>query len=366
MTGHHQAPPVLELVGVTVRYGGAVAVEVDRLEVLEGEILVVIGPNGSGKSTLLRTLGLLETPATGAIRFKGEPVDARRVLAVRRHMASVFQDPLLIDATVFQNAALGLGFRRVPRADLAPRVQPWLDRLGIGHLGERRARTLSGGEAQRTALARALVLQPALLLLDEPFAALDQPTRETLIVELGRILRHDRITTVMVTHDRSEAMTLGDRVAVLMAGRIQQIDETARLFQSPISEVVARFVGVETIVDGKVIRAEDGLVSLDAGGQTVEVAAAAQPGDRVRFCLRPEDVALAIPEQITGGSPGNHLSGTVISLQPQGVHVRVTVDCGFPLMALITRRSVEDMRLVAGSPVVAIFKAIAAHVLPDA
>jgi molybdopterin-binding protein len=365
VTGNHQGRAVLELEGVTVRYGRDVAVEVDRLEVLEGEILVIIGPNGSGKSTLLRTLGLLEPPTTGAIRFKGEPVDARRLLAVRRHMASVFQDPLLIDATVFQNAALGLGFRRVPRADLAPRVQPWLDRLGIGHLGERRARTLSGGEAQRTALARALVLQPALLLLDEPFAALDQPTRETLIVELGRILRHDRITTVMVTHDRSEAMTLGDRVAVLMAGRIQQIDETARLFRSPVSEAVARFVGFETIVDGKVITAEDGLISLDAGGQTVEVTAAARPGDRVRLCLRPEDVALAIPGQITDGSPRNRLLGRVTDLLPQGAHVRVTVDCGFPLMALVTRRSVEDMRLTAGSPVVAIFKATAAHVLPD-
>lgn len=366
MTGNDQARSVLELVGVRVQYGGTVAVEVDRLEVLEGEILVVIGPNGSGKSSLLRTMGLLEPPATGAIRFKGQPVDPRGVLTARRQMASVFQDPLLIDATVFKNAALGLGFRRMRRADLAPRVRPWLDRLGIGHLAERRARTLSGGEAQRTALARALVLRPALLLLDEPFAALDQPTRETLIVELGRILRHDRITTVMVTHDRGEAMSLGDRVAVLMAGRIQQVDQAARLFRSPVSEEVARFVGVETIVDGEVIAAEDGLATLNAGGQRVEVAAAARPGDRVRLCLRPEDVSLAIREEVAASSSRNHLTGTITDLLAQGAHVRVTVDCGFPLMALVTRRSVEDLRLAPGSSVVAAFKATAAHVLPRA
>lgn len=366
MRANHGGRPVLELVGVTVQYGRTVAVEVDRLEVLESEVLVIIGPNGSGKSSLLRTMGLLEPPATGVIRFKGQPVDSRRVLPLRRQMASVFQDPLLIDATVFQNAALGLGFRRVRRADLASRVQPWLDRLGIGHLGERRARTLSGGEAQRTALARALVLRPALLLLDEPFGALDQPTRETLIVELGRILREDRITTVMVTHDQSEAMTLGDRVAVLMAGRIRQIDQAARLFRSPVSEVVARFVGVETIVDSEVIAAKDGLTTLDAGGQKVEVSAAARPGDRVRLCLRPEDVTLALPQQIAASSSPNHMTGIVTHLLPQGAHVRVTVDCGFPLAAMVTGRSVEELRLAVGSSVVAIFTPTAAHVLPYA
>jgi tungstate transport system ATP-binding protein len=329
-------------------------------------MLVIIGPNGSGKSSLLRTMGLLERPATGVIRFRGEIVGSRGILAVRRQMASVFQDPLLIDGTVFQNAALGLGFRRVPRGDVVSRVQPWLDRLGIGPLRERRARTLSGGEAQRTALARALVLQPALLLLDEPFAALDQPTRETLLAELGRILREDRITTVLVTHDRGEAMTLGDRVAVLMNGRIQQIDRAARLFRSPMSELVARFVGVETLVDGEVIAAAAGLATIDAGGQKVDVAADVRAGDRVRVCLRPEDVTLVRAEEMPVSSAENRLSGTVSHLAPQGPFVRVTVDCGFPLMALVTRRSIEDLRLGLGSPIVASFTPTAAHIFPYA
>jgi tungstate transport system ATP-binding protein len=210
---------VVDLEGVRVVYGAHPVVDVASLAVREGELLGVIGPNGSGKSTLLRILGLLEAPTAGVVRFRGQPVVPRDLLAARRQMASVFQDPLLIDATAFDNVALGLRFRGLPRRAVAARVGPWMDRLGIAHLAGRRARTLSGGEAQRTALARALVLQPALLLLDEPFSALDPPTREALMVELGGILRQDRITTVLVTHDRGETLALGDRAAVMLAGR---------------------------------------------------------------------------------------------------------------------------------------------------
>ena len=299
------------------------------------------------------------------MRFRGQPVAPRDLLTARRQMASVFQDPLLVDATAFDNVALGLRFRGLTRGEIAPRVQRWMDRFGIGHLAGRRARTLSGGEAQRTALARALVLQPALLLLDEPFSALDQPTREALIVELGRILRHDRITTVLVTHDRGEAMTLGDRVAAMMDGRILQLDEASRLFRAPVSEAVARFVGVETIVDGRIVAAGDGLLTLDVAGQKVEVAAGrGQPGDDVRLCVRPEDVTLGVPGEVFLSSSRNQLTGTITQLLPAGTQVRALVDCGFPLVALVTHRSVEEMAMVEGMPVVARFKASAAHVIP--
>jgi tungstate transport system ATP-binding protein len=283
---------------------------------------------------------------------------------MRREMASVFQDPLLVDATVAENVALGLRFRRRPAAEVAARVRTWLERLEIAHLGERRARSLSGGEAQRTALARALVLQPALLLLDEPFASLDQPTREALAVTLGGILRSDGITTVLVTHDRVEAMTLGDRVAAMGGGRILQLDETARLFRSPVSEAVARFVGVETLAEATVLAAEGGLVTVDAGGQTVEVAGQARPGARVLLCVRSEDVTLLAATAAVPPGARNHLTGTVSRLIPLGGHVRVTVDCGFPLVALLTRRAVEDLGLAEGAPATASLRATAAHLVP--
>jgi len=239
---------VVALAGVRVAYGGRTAVDIERLEVRAGELLAVIGPNGAGKSTLLRVLGLLERPAAGSIAFRGRTVAPGERLDARRQMASVFQDPLLVDATVFDNVALGLRFRGLSRGEIAPRVRNWMRRFGIEHLATRRSRTLSGGEAQRTALARALVLQPALLLLDEPFSALDQPTREALIADLGSILRHDRITTVLVTHDRGEALTLGDRVATMMDGRIVQVDAASRRI---LLRTESGTVRIECTIDGK-------------------------------------------------------------------------------------------------------------------
>ncbi len=357
------APPVVALHGIRVARGARTVLDVPELAVDAGEVLAVIGPNGAGKSTLLRVMGLLETPSAGSVRFQGERVSARDGLAVRRRMASVFQDPLLTDATVRDNVALGLGFRGTDAARGAPRVAEWLEQLGVAELADRRARTLSGGEAQRTALARALVLEPELLLLDEPFSALDQPTREALIEDLARILRRRRTTTVLVTHERGEAQALGDRVAVMLGGRLRQVDQAGQVFRAPVSEEVARFVGVETLLECRVRSVGEGLAVLEAGKQTIEVAQPAEPGEWVRLCVRPEDVTLSAR---TGGTPSsarNHLAGQIVRLAPSGPHVRVTIDCGFPLVALVTRRSVEELGFAPGAPVTAHFKATAPHLL---
>ena len=358
------AIPVVELAQVRVAHAGRVVLEVPALTVRGGEILVVIGPNGAGKSTLLRVVGLLEGPAGGAVRFQGERVAPGGALAVRRRMASAFQEPLLADTTVAENVAMGLSFRGVSAAEAAPRVARWLTRLGVGALGARQARTLSGGEAQRVALARALVLEPELLLLDEPFSALDQPSREALIEDLGAILRADRITTVFVTHDRGEALALGDRVAVMMDGRILQVDTPAQVFRAPVSEAVARFVGVETILDCRVLEYDGEIAVVQVGGRTIEVAQPAAPGEIVRLCLRPEDVTLLAPEPADRASSArNRLSGKVVRIVPSGPHLRVSVDCGFILAALVTHRSAESLRLGEGVPISAQFKATALHLL---
>jgi len=355
---------LLELLEIEVSGGGRPILRVPQLLVMESELLAVIGPNGAGKSTLLRVIGLLEAPASGTVLFRGQPADRGDLIALRRRMASVFQEPLLCDTTVFENVALGLRFRRLPGPAVTSRVEFWLGQFGIAHLARRHARTLSGGEAQRVALARALVLKPELLLLDEPFSSLDQPTREALMEELGIILRRDWITTIFVTHDRDEAVVLGDRVAVMMGGEILQLDEAARLFRAPVSADVARFVGVETIVDGRVLSESDGLALVEAGGEKIEVAAAVAPGERVRLCLRPEDVTLVPAESpASGGSARNRLAGRVVRLIPGGLHVRVVVDCGVPLVALVTHRSVDELGLREGISVVATFKATAPHLI---
>jgi len=360
-------PPVVALHGIRVVHGSATILDVPELAVEAGQILAVIGPNGAGKSTLLRMMGLLQAPSAGSVRFQGERVSAADGLGVRRRLASVFQAPLLTDATVRDNVALGLRFRGVEGARVAARVAEWLDQLGIAHLADRQARTLSGGEAQRTALARALVLDPELLLLDEPFSALDQPTREGLIDDLGRILRRRHTTAVLVTHDRAEAQALGDRVGVMLGGRLLQVDEAEQVFRAPASDEVARFVGVETLLDCRVRAVGDGVVVLEAGRQTIEVAQPAEAGEWVRLCVRPEDVTLS-PRAPAGtrSSARNHLDGAIVRLARSGPHVRVTIDCGFPLVALVTQRSVREMALEPGSQVTAHFKATAPHLLHHA
>ncbi|MBI4635226.1 MAG: ABC transporter ATP-binding protein [Candidatus Rokubacteria bacterium] len=358
------AGPVVALSEVRVTYDGVPVLDVPRFEAFEGEILAVIGPNGAGKSTLLRVVGLLEPPTRGEVRFRDRPVRAVTALAERRRMATVFQQPLLADMTVAENVALGLRFRGAGRRETEGRVGRWLERLGVAGLGDRRARTLSGGEAQRVALARALVLEPEVLLLDEPFAGLDEPTRAALIVDLGVILRADRATVILVTHDRNEAQALADRVAVMMRGRVEQVDETERVFRAPASEEVARFVGVETIVTGRVVAGSAGVTTVEVGSRRLEVAGTVEPGARVRVCLRPEDVTLMRPtERAPLSSARNHLDGTVAAVTPAPPHVRVVVDCGFSLVAVLTPRSVEDLGLAAGVPITAVFKASAVHLI---
>jgi tungstate transport system ATP-binding protein len=356
----------LALAGVEVRYGAVPALTVPALDVREAEVLAVIGPNGSGKSTLLRVLGLLERPTAGEVRFRGRVVDARTALAERREMAVVFQQPLLADMTVAANAGLGLRFRGVPAVERTARVARWLERLGVAALADRHARTLSSGEAQRVALARALAVEPAVLLLDEPFTALDEPTRLTLLADLAEILRADRVTTVLVTHDRGEARALADRVAVVLGGRLEQVGDTARVFSAPVSEAVARFVGVETIVSGEVVDRGRGIAVVSVGGRAVEAASEAPAGARVRLCIRPEDVTL-VPagERLVRSSARNHLAGTIVTVTPTASHVRVVVDCGFPLVAAVTARSLDELALGPGAAVTAVFKASAAHLLAD-
>jgi len=252
--------PLLEGLDLSVRYAEKTILEVPHITVQPGEVLALIGPNGAGKSTLLRVLGLLELPSSGTVRFRGNLVtwDSRDLLAIRRRFASVFQDALLCDTTVQGNVTLGLTLRGRSSNEAAIRVQPWLTRLGIAHLARREARTLSGGEAQRVSLARAFAIQPDVLLLDEPFAALDPPTRDELLTVLQSLLRQEEMTTVFVTHDRDEALRLGDRIAVMMDGRVHQVGKPSEVFGHPVSEEVARFVGVETILPGRVTEERSG------------------------------------------------------------------------------------------------------------
>lgn len=200
--------------------GGQTILRVKEFRLAEGERLAVIGPNGAGKSTLLKVLALLERPTTGAVFFRGVKVTAKNALAFRRRMAVVFQEPLLLNTTVFNNVAQGLKFRGIDGAELQRRVDYWLERLSITGLRSRTPLHLSGGEAQRVNLARAFVLEPEIIFLDEPFSALDFPTRFNLLEELGELLVKTGTAAVFVTHDFTEIPFLTDNVAVMDRGEV--------------------------------------------------------------------------------------------------------------------------------------------------
>ncbi|MCL4459053.1 MAG: ABC transporter ATP-binding protein [Chloroflexi bacterium] len=356
---------ILEIKTVQVRYGNQTVLDIPHLSIKRGEILSIIGPNGSGKSTLLRVLALLERPSVGEIIFDGQPVHPHSdFLALRRRLAIVFQEALLRDTSVFNNVATGLHFRGVSREATREKVQQWLERLGIAHLQRRSARTLSGGEAQRVSLARALVLEPEILLLDEPFGGLDSPSKGSLIGDLDRILAETRMTVIFVTHDRTEALMLGDRIAVVMDGRILQLDTPQKVFTSPADEAVAAFVGVETILPGCVRVQKDGLAGVEIGDKRIEVVGEYLIGEHVLVCLRPEDVIIApSDDQPSRSSMRNNLRGVVRRITPLGSQFRVEVDCGFPIVALITKQSFIDLSLAEGRSVLVSFKASAAHVI---
>jgi tungstate transport system ATP-binding protein len=297
------------------------------------------------------------------------PVGRGTELAYRRHIGLVLPDPLLLDTTVFANVAAGLRFRGVPSASVRPRVTEWLGRLGVAHLHDRPARQISSGEAQRVSLARALVLEPDLLLLDEPFASVDAATRARLLDDLEGLLRETHVACVIVTHDLDEAVRLGDRMAVMVAGRIRQVDTPERVLAAPVDEDVATFVGAETRLPGRVVSSEEGVAVVDVGGSHVEAVSALPPGRAVLCCLRPEDVTLwsvdpgAVPTKVVS-SARNQLTGRVSRMVAQGSLVRVSIDCGATLVATITRASAADMGLAEGATVLATFKASAVHLIP--
>jgi len=209
---------------------------IERLVLRKGEVLALVGPNGAGKSSLLLTLALLQPPTSGNLTYNGIAAGNGNLLALRRRSAVVFQDALLLDTTVFRNVMIPLRIRGVPKGEAAERAKKWLDRFGIAHLAARKARRLSGGEAQRASLARAFALEPEFLFLDEPLGALDYPTRKALLSELGQILRDMNMTTLFVTHDFTEIPYLASMVAVLYEGSIVKYGTIRDVFGDELLE----------------------------------------------------------------------------------------------------------------------------------
>ncbi len=363
-TGGNQIVPILEGRNLVVERAGLPILDVGKISVTAGEVLSLIGPNGAGKSTLLIAFCLLTKSVRGNIFFRGEKVGSEiSIDNYRTRIAMVFQEALLFDTTVFHNVASGLKFRRMKRSQIHKTVEENLNRFGIARLKDRSARTLSGGEAQRVSLARAFAINPDILFLDEPFSALDPPTRESLIGDLEDVLKKSSTTAIFATHDRMEALRLSNRIAVMNKGKILQVGYPEDVMNHPVDEFTASFVGVETILKGTVVQTNDGLVSVEVAGQIIEVVGNESPGTHVTLCIRPENVVISDNSDDIQTSARNLFAGTVHKITKLGLYYKVDMDCGFPLVAYVTGQSVENMSLKSGKDIKVSFKATAVHVL---
>ncbi|MBL7165140.1 MAG: ABC transporter ATP-binding protein [Dehalococcoidales bacterium] len=354
---------LIETVDLCQRRGDRDILKNINIRIKRGEVFALIGPTGSGKTTLLRLLDLIDTPDRGQLYFDGTDVteSARLRLEARRRMAFVLQKPVVFNTTVYDNITYGLRWRGMSRSDIRIRVDRVLEMVGLTTDRKRNARTLSGGEVQMVAIARAIATEPEVLLLDEPTANLDPVSTariENLIVSI--IERHDT-TIVMATHDLSQGQRLADRAGMLLDGEILQTGDWREVFNAPRSRKIADFVGVENILNGVIASNEDRVVTVDVGGNPVEALSDLPVGEEVSACIRAEEVTLALSR--LSSSARNSFTGRITRVVATGPTARIEVDCGFTLAALVTRRSAEEMALEKGKSVYATFKATAVHII---
>ena len=304
----------MDIAGVSLAYGGTTEVDRVDLTVQPGELVALLGPSGCGKTTLLRAVAGFLRPRSGRILFDGQPVD--HLPPGHRRVGMVFQNyALFAHMPVAENVAYGLRARRTPRAEIIPRVQAALEAVQMAHFADRLPRALSGGQQQRVSLARAIVTEPAVLLLDEPFAALDRALRLDLQLEIRRLQRRLNLTAIMVTHDQDEAMSMADRMAVMRAGQIEQVGEPAIVYDTPASRFVAGFVGASVELPGLVAPSGDA-VELDGGGRLPIPRTNLAAGSRIVLSARPEHLVLhddpapdRLPAQLRQSAP---IGGTTV------------------------------------------------------
>jgi len=342
--------------GIVRRFGPVTALGGVDLDVAEGEFLTILGPSGSGKTTFLKTVAGFEIPDEGAVLLGGEDITLSPPR--QRDVGMVFQNYALFPhMTVAQNVAFPLEMRRRPRQEIARRVEEALRLVELQSFGERLPRQLSGGQQQRVALARAVVFSPRLLLLDEPFGALDRKLREALQLEVKRLQRRLRLTTLFITHDQEEALIMSDRIAVMEKGRIEQVGPPTELYARPSTRFVADFLGESNLLEGRTA----GRVAEVPGFGAVPLPAPHAPGP-VTLLLRPE--ALRLATEAEGAVCRGR--GTVVETVFLGLSakLRLQIDGGAEVLARVPLRPSTPPPAGEGEAVVVGFSPEDVHVVP--
>ncbi|MHC1631123.1 MAG: ATP-binding cassette domain-containing protein [Methanotrichaceae archaeon] len=327
-----------------------------NLDVKRGEYFVLLGPTAAGKTLLLELIAGFYVPDHGEIWING--TKATQLPPEKRNVGFVYQDYALFPhLTVRENVEFGLRLKK--RSDTRTRVDQLLEEFGVSYLSERFPDTLSGGEQQKVAIARALATEPQVLLLDEPLSALDLRTQEKTRKELKKVQRDLGFTAVHVTHSQPEAMALGDRIGVMMGGELVQVGASREVFTKPTNRKIAEFLGVENILFGEIVSHQEGIATIDLGSTRIQAVTELTSGP-VEVFIRPEDIILSRSPIST--SARNLLECEVIEAIQEGVLARVSLEEG--ITALITRRSLNELEICPGCKIFATFKASAPHVIP--
>jgi putative spermidine/putrescine transport system ATP-binding protein len=299
----------VRLENVLKKYGEVLAVNQVSIEVAPGEFLTLLGPSGSGKTTTLKIIAGLEYPTAGEIYIDGKPVIHKP--AYKRDLGMVFQNYALFPhMTIAENIAFPMKMRGVGKEAIAQRVGVILDLVQLSGYKERYPKQLSGGQQQRIALARALVYEPSVLLMDEPLGALDKKLREEMQIEIKQIQERLKITTIYVTHDQSEALTMSDRIALMNNGTIEQLGSPEDLYERPVNKFAADFIGESNFLEGRITRAEKDFCEVQTArglGIRARCQAGVQEGQRVHLTIRPERIHL----EMEPGKTGNRFPGQV-------------------------------------------------------
>lgn len=336
----------LEIKNLLHFYYGQKILDIPHFCLKHGECLVILGPNGAGKSTFLRIASLLEKPTKGELFFNGEKAEAKNELTLRRRLVYLLDRSLFFQGKVKDNLLYGLKLRGITKREQQQRLEEVSELFHLQSLLHKWPEELSAGEKQRVNLARAFIIYPDLLFLDEPFSNLDQSLKEEIMREFQRARKKRGQTTVLVTHNRDEAMYLADRLAIMLNGEIKQVGRVEEVLASPASFDIATLLGQETLVEGVVEKQENGLLWIKAAHSKICALGQAQIGEKVKIIFRPEEVILA--ENKPQSSIRNWFYGSVIETKPLDRVVLIVLDCGFILKAYLTKAAVEELAVMPG------------------